>query len=387
MFEMFEILRIIVLLFFAIPVFVFGSYGLIILYYGKIYKPKKTEKNLTQNTELPFVSVVTATHNEENIIKKKIDNLLATNYPKQKIELIFADDSSDLTPSIIKEYSLKYPNIHLIEFNKRMGYSPSMFAGVNASKGNIIVLSDAGSFHDGDTVSNLVRHFSDPMIGAVSGKDIILNTDEGVGNSEAFYLRILDLVRIAETNMDSTFYFKGEASAVRKNLISDLEDVSAAFDTATALSIRKKGYKTIFDPDAKFYEYAPKMRSERIKQKTTRAAHWIKILLSFRNMAFNNKYGKFGMLTMPANFGMLMVSPVSIFLGICSLVGLSFIDTFFAFYIWGLIGILALFSLIISRQLLSTFIDFEISLLNALYQIAFTKKKHDQIDTVLSTRR
>jgi cellulose synthase/poly-beta-1,6-N-acetylglucosamine synthase-like glycosyltransferase len=387
MFQMFEILRILVLLFFAIPVFIFGSYGLIILYYGKKHKPQESDKYWTQNTSLPFVSVVTPTHNEENIIKKKLDNLLATNYPIQKVELIFVDDSSDLTPNIIEEYSLKYPNIHLIRLKERMGYSPSMFAGVRVSRGELIVLSDAGSFHDADTISNLVRHFSDPIIGAVTGKDMILNNDEGVGKSEAFYLKIYDLVRVAETNMDSTFYVKGEASAVRKNLIIDLEGVSATFDTATAFAIRKKGYKTIFDSDAKFYEYAPKMRREHVRQKTIRAANWMKILFRFRSMALNRKYGKFGMLTLPANFGMLMVAPVAIFLGICSLAALSFVDPLFSFYVWGTIGIVGLLSLLISRQFLLTFLNFEFCILKAMYQIAFTKKKHDQIDTVLSTRR
>ena len=387
MLDLAEILRIAVLMFFAVPVVVFGSYGLILLYYGKVRKSKETGASSTQNTSLPFVSVVTPTHNEASIIKKKLDNLLATNYPMEKFEMIFVDDSSDATPNVIEEYSARYPNVRLIKFDKRMGYSPCMFSGVKASKGDVIVLSDAGSFHDGDTISNLVRHFSDPTIGAVTGKDIILNVDESVGNSEAFYLRIYNLVRTAETNMDSTFYFKGEASAVRRNLISDLDGVGATFDTATALFIRQKGYKTIFDSDAKFYEYAPKMRNERVKQKTIRAANWMKILIRFRSMAFNRKYGKFGMLTLPANYGMLIAAPLAIFMGICSLIALSFVDPFFAFIIWGLIGIGALFSVAVSKQLLPTFVDFEISLLKAIYQITFTKKKHDQIDTVLSTRR
>jgi hypothetical protein len=34
------------------------------------------------------------------------------------------------------------------------------------------------------------------------------------------------------------------------------------------LFVRQKGYKAIFDPEAKFYEYAPKTRNDRIKQKT-----------------------------------------------------------------------------------------------------------------------
>ena len=385
---MIEVLRLLVLLFFAVPVFVFGLYGLILVYYYRREGSSKVIAKTGLESEFqPFVSVITPTHNEETIIAKKIDNLLSSNYPTAKLELIFVDDSNDSTTHIIEEYSLKYSNVSLIRFNNRMGYSPCMFEGIKKSKGSVIVLSDAGSFHDGNTISKLIRHFCDPRVGAVSGKDVILNVDEEVGSSEASYLKILDFVRSAETNMDSTFYFKGEASAVRKELISDLEDCGATFDTAVALFVRKKGYKTIFDPEARFYEYAPMKRSERVKQKTIRAANWIKILLKFRSMAFNYNYGKFGMFTLPANFGMLIATPVAILLGVCSLVVLTFFDPFFSLFLWSFLGAIALLSVILSRHLLGTFLDFEVSLLKALYEVRFTEKKHDQIDTVLSTRR
>ena len=385
---MVEILRFLVLLFFGIPAFVFGLYGLVLVYYGKIKaQHKKMDKPEAVNELLPFVSVVTATHNEEVIIAKKVENLLSTNYPTQKLELVFVDDSSDSTPRILREYSLRYPIIRLIRFNVRMGYSPCMFAGVKESKGDVIVLSDAGSFHDEDTIFNLVRHFLDQRIGAVTGKDVILNADENVGSSEVFYYKIYNFVRTAETNMDSTFYFKGEASAIRKDLISDLEGCEATFDTAAALFVRQKGYKTIFDSDARFYEYVPKKRNERVKQKTIRAANWIKILLKFKNMVLNYKYGKFGMLTLPANFGMLMLAPVAILLGFFSLALLTFFDPFFSLFIWGVLGAIVFFSSILSKHIVGTFLDFEASLLKALYEVAFTKKKHDYIETVLSTRR
>ena len=380
-----QLLQYLVIACFAIPFFVFGTYGLILFYYR--HNRRLNGDSYNADTFEPMVSVVTPTHNESSIMHKKIENLLATKYPKDKLEIIFVDDSNDSTPDIIRDYIEKNPNIRLISFGERMGYSPSMLAGVKASIGEIIVLSDAGSFHDADTIGNLVRHFRDPKVGAVTGKDVILNDNEAVGSSEVLYMKFLDFVRKAETNMDSTFYFKGEASAARKSLISDFEGCSATFDTATALFIRQKGYKTIFDSDAKFYEYAPETRDERIKQKTIRAANWIKILFQFKGMAFRNRYGKFGLLTMPANFGMLLVTPIAILAGLISLVVLTLFDPFFSLFIWVPLGVAALLAFGISRNLLSTFVDLEVSLLNALFEIAFTKTKHDQIDTVKSTRR
>ncbi len=318
-----QLLQYLVIACFAIPFFVFGTYGLILFYYR--HNRRLNGDSYNADTFEPMVSVVTPTHNESSIMHKKIENLLATKYPKDKLEIIFVDDSNDSTPDIIRDYIEKNPNIRLISFGERMGYSPSMLAGVKASIGEIIVLSDAGSFHDADTIGNLVKHFRDPKVGAVTGKDVILNDNEAVGSSEVLYMKFLDFVRKAETNMDSTFYFKGEASAARKSLISDFEGCSATFDTATALFIRQKGYKTIFDSDAKFYEYAPETRDERIKQKTIRAANWIKILFQFKGMAFRNRYGKFGLLTMPANFGMLLVTPIAILAG---LISTSCLDSF-----------------------------------------------------------
>jgi cellulose synthase/poly-beta-1,6-N-acetylglucosamine synthase-like glycosyltransferase len=380
-----QLLQYLVIACFAIPFFVFGTYGLILFYYR--HNRRLNGDSYNADTFEPMVSVVTPTHNESSIMHKKIENLLATKYPKDKLEIIFVDDSNDSTPDIIRDYIEKNPNIRLISFGERMGYSPSMLAGVKASIGEIIVLSDAGSFHDADTIGNLVRHFRDPKVGAVTGKDVILNDNEVVGSSEVLYMKFLDFVRKAETNMDSTFYFKGEASAARKSLISDFEGCSATFDTATALFIRQKGYKTIFDSDAKFYEYAPETRDERIKQKTIRAANWIKILFQFKGMAFRNRYGKFGLLTMPANFGMLLVTPIAILAGLISLVVLTLFDPFFSLFIWVPLGVAALLAFGISRNLLSTFVDLEVSLIKALFEIAFTKTKHDQIETVKSTRR
>ncbi|MFX0132465.1 MAG: glycosyltransferase [Candidatus Hodarchaeota archaeon] len=388
MFEIISIFRILVVISFGFPIFVFGLYGIIVLYYNKIQDTNQQETRTQEYIEyFPYVTVVIPTHNEESIIFKKIENLLNSNYPKDKFEIIFVDDSNDSTPIKIQEYSHKYPFINLIKFNERKGYSPSMIAGCKVAKGEIIVLSDAGSYHDEQTIPNLIRHFKNPEIGAVTGNNIILNIDEEIGKSENLYLKIYNMLRIAETKMNSTFYFKGEASALRKDLIEDLEKCNASFDTAAALSIRKKGYKTIYDPKAQFYEYAPKTHSERVKQKTIRAANLIKILFQFKDMIFNSKYGKFGLIILPMNFIMLVIIPITILTGIFSLTILTYFDFAFSKIAWSIIGIILLTLLIFSKSFLFTFIEFTYSLLKALYQIIFTMKKHDMIETVKSTRR
>lgn len=384
-----EILQMLVCILFLIPAFIFGLYGIFVLYYGRPRRTgvKEKERYDTSVGFEPFVSVVIPTHNEELIITKKIENLLSSQYPREKLELIFADDSDDSTPKIIKEYSEKDTRIRLLRFDQRMGYSPSMIAGCKSSRGEIVVLNDAGSFLDTQAISKLVAHFKDPSIGVVTGKDVILNLSEEVGKSESLYQKMYNFLRTSETNMDSTFYIKGEATAVRRDLILDLDKCGETFDTAVGLFVRQKGYRVVYDESVKFYEYAPSNHSGRVDQKTIRAANLVKVLWRYKGMMFNRKHGKYGLLILPMNFGMLVIAPLAIFAGFTVLVTLTFFDPGSSIILWAFFASPIVLFLIFSRRIVTTFFEFEYSLLRALYQIAFTRRAHDKIDKVLSTRR
>jgi cellulose synthase/poly-beta-1,6-N-acetylglucosamine synthase-like glycosyltransferase len=386
-----EIARLIFYFLTGLPVAILVLYGAVIVYFNK----KRGESTNDVGNALinggssiePLVSIVVATHNEEMIISKKIDNLLSSDYPASKIEIIFVDDSDDSTPKIILAAAEKSPNIHLLRFEKRMGYSPSMLAGCKAAQGEILILNDAGSFIDTHAISKIVCRLRDPKIGVVTGNDVILNVDEEAGKSENLYAKSLNFLRISETNMGSTFFIKGEATGVRKSVVEDIEDANETFDTTTGLYARQKGFKVVYDPEVKFYEYAPDTRSGSIKQKTIRAANLIKVLWRFRGMMFKRKYGKYGSITLPFNFASITILPVYILFWFLSLTALTFLDVGFFVYVWVALGIFSLLLLVFSTRLLLTFLQLEYSLLQAIFQVVFVKKSHDKIDTVASTRR
>jgi cellulose synthase/poly-beta-1,6-N-acetylglucosamine synthase-like glycosyltransferase len=388
--EIVTILQLLLAFFFGLPFVIFALYGSIVLYYNKFKKSEPptnptTDANSTKYE--PTVSIAVATHNEASIISKKVENLLALDYPRDKLEIIFADDSDDSTPDIIVEYSKKYSCVNLLRFPERMGYSPSMIAACKKAKGEITVLGDAGSFLDAQAIRHFVSHFQNPEVGAVTGQDVILNLNEEVGKSESLYQRIYNFLRTAESKMDSTFFIKGEATAARSSLIKDLASCSATFDTAVGLFLRQKGFKTIYDPQVKFYEYAPLTRAERVHQKKIRAANLIRVMMQFRHLIFRRKYGKYGSIILPMYFGMVAVAPTAILIGFLLLIPTTFLSFTFAALIWGIIGLFVLLTLAISKQLIVTFLDFECSLIKALFDILVRRKRFDKIDRVASTRR
>jgi cellulose synthase/poly-beta-1,6-N-acetylglucosamine synthase-like glycosyltransferase len=381
--SLFTVIHFLTLICFGVPIFIFAFYGSVLFYFGKLKKDKNQEEK--EDIE-PAVSIVIPTHNETIVISKRIENLLKIDYPTEKTEIIFVDDSTDNTAEVIEDFAKKRSLIHLIKFRERIGYSPSVRAGCNAARNNIIIFGEAGSFMDRQAVRKLVRHFKDPKIGLVTGRSIITNSKGEVADTEGLYVRISDFVRKAESRMDSTFWVKGEATAVRKELIEDLDNCNATFDNMSALFVRKKGFKSIFDCDAKFYEYAPETFKDWGRQKVIRAANWIKILIRFKGMFFSGRYGLFGCITLPMFFSMLVVVPITLLLGMFFLFLLTFIDLQFSLIFWTVIGSGVILAFLLNRKILTMFFEFEFALLKAIYQVAFTKTEHDKIEKVMSTR-
>ena len=62
------------------------------------------------------ISIIIPTYNEEKFIRKCIDSILNTDYPKDLIQVIFIDgESKDNTCNIINEYMKKHSFIELID--------------------------------------------------------------------------------------------------------------------------------------------------------------------------------------------------------------------------------------------------------------------------------
>lgn len=371
----------------AVLIVTFGFYGSVLVYFGR--KRRITHENANEPSYEPTISVIIPTHNEEKVIDARIKNLLSVDYPMEKMEIIFVDDSDDSTPELIEGYSQANSAIRLIRFSQRMGYTPSVVAGCKASKGDIIILAETSSLMHQDTIRRLVNDFSDPSIGAVTGQDLILNATEEVGRSEQGYQRVYNYVRSAESNMDSTFYMKGEATAVRGELIRDsneLDNCPSTADTGLAFVARKKGFRAIYDPQVKFSEYAPSTHKDRVRQKVNRGASLIKILWHFRTMFFRPKYGKFGMITLPINFMMLVVAPIILLAGMLILMAMTLFHPFIYLPVWLLAATLLLIALAFNKSAVFTILEFEYSLIKALIQVMFGKDP-DKLDKIASTRR
>lgn len=124
-----------------------------------------------------MLSVICPIYNEEKYIGECIESIIAQDYPKDDLEVIFADGmSTDRTRDIVAEYSAKYPGIRLIDNPKRI-VPPALNAAIKASKGDIIMRLDAHASYPNNYFSSLVKLLKESNAENVGGVCITLPPD------------------------------------------------------------------------------------------------------------------------------------------------------------------------------------------------------------------
>jgi glycosyltransferase involved in cell wall biosynthesis len=125
-----------------------------------------------------MLSVVCPIYNEEKYIRGCIDSILAQDYPKDDLEVIFSDGMScDKTRLIVAEYASKYPFIRLID-NPDKIVPPALNAAINASRGDIIMRLDAHAFYPTNYFTTLTKALADLHADNVGGVCITLPTND-----------------------------------------------------------------------------------------------------------------------------------------------------------------------------------------------------------------
>jgi cellulose synthase/poly-beta-1,6-N-acetylglucosamine synthase-like glycosyltransferase len=333
------------------------------------YKKRTKEKNnpLIHDEKLPKVTFILPVFNENRVLEKKIANLQTIAYPKDKLEIIFVDGgSTDGSLETIKDAMRRVNlDIELIEQGRRMGFNKAVVDGFHKSTGDIIFIPGAETMYAPDTLKYMVPPFLDERIGAVNGRQIIQNLDDGLSPKlEHAYRRAQDFLREGEDNMDTLFDVKGEIVAGRRviceKLVSNSEfQNKGCIDACFFFQARKDGYSTVYEPNAVYYELSPRSFKASFKQRYRRAATLIQNMLIFKDMIFNRKYGLFGKLIMPAHFLMLIVLPYLFFSGLLSFLILQVV--YFPNYVY--LAILAFGAALLSfSKTLQTFCQLQLVL-------------------------
>ncbi|MBI4436476.1 MAG: glycosyltransferase family 2 protein [Candidatus Omnitrophica bacterium] len=202
---------------------------------------------------LPSVSVLLSAFNEEKVIAKKMENLLSLDYPEDKLEIfVGSDGSTDNTASILAQYEGE--RVGLVVLNERGG-KPRMLNGLaEQARGEILVFTDARQKIDRQAIRHLVRNFSDPAVGCVSGELVLEGTNGSVAKGLGFYWNYEKFIRGHESQAGSVIGATGALYAIRRLLYHPMPEETILDDLYLPMKVVSQGYRTLFEGRAWVYD-------------------------------------------------------------------------------------------------------------------------------------
>ena len=193
------------------------------------------------------VSLIVAAYDEQDVVAAKVQNALALDYPRERLELIVASDgSSDATVE-----RARAAGADVVLDLPRGGKIRAQDAAVRVARGELLAFSDANSTWAPDALRRLVAPFSDPRVGYVCGQ-VAFTSDEGT-NEEGAYWRYEMAVRLLESRLAGITAGNGAIYAVRSQSYLFV-DPRMGHDLSLPFNIVKQGRRAIYEPGARARE-------------------------------------------------------------------------------------------------------------------------------------
>lgn len=203
----------------------------------------------SEGEELPGVTVVISAYNEEAVLERKLEETLAIDYPRGRLEvMVVSDGSTDATVDIARRFESRGVKLH--HFEGRIGKTACLNRALPMATGDIIVFSDANSGYGKGVLKALVAPFGDATVGFVSGwTQYVAGDGDETLNALGLYARLELLTKALESRLGSCIGADGAIFAIRKRLYVPLQPYDIN-DFVIPLSINRQGYRGVLQAQA-----------------------------------------------------------------------------------------------------------------------------------------
>jgi glycosyltransferase involved in cell wall biosynthesis len=210
----------------------------------------------------PTVMVAVAAHDEEDVIGRRVENLLSLDYPAERVQILIAsDDSADRTDEVVSEIAAREHRVTLLRC-PREGKRPALDRAVRETESDVVAFSDANSTWAPDALRALVRNFADEEVAYVCGQ---LRLQEADGtNREGVYWRYELWLREQESQLGSITGGNGSICAVRR---SDYVEHPLGHDLGFPTLFTQRGRRAVYEPAAHAFEKPSRDNEEEYRRK------------------------------------------------------------------------------------------------------------------------
>ena len=200
----------------------------------------------------PDVTVVVAAHDEEDVIARRVENLLELDYPAERLAVVVASDgSTDGTDAAVAAIAERDAKVRLVSAPRR-GKVPTQDAVVAGLESEVVAFTDANAVWAPGALRALVRSFADPDVGYVCGS---LELESGNGTSrEGLYWRYELWLRGSESKLAGITAGNGAIYAVRRSDYVTSDDPRMGHDLGLPYSMAQRGRRAVYEPAARAFE-------------------------------------------------------------------------------------------------------------------------------------
>lgn len=263
--------------------------------------PRPQGPDRAEGGEPPLVSLIVAAHDEEAVIARRVENALALDWPRERLEVIVASDgSSDRTVALARE-----AGADVVLDLPRAGKVAAQNAAVERARGDILAFSDANSFWAPDALRRLVARLAEPRVGYVCGQ--VSFTDEHGTNQEGAYWRYEMVVRELESDLASITGGNGAIYAVRRDAYVVMP-ADRGHDLCLPYATVRAGRRAVYEPLARAEERLAPTRSGEFQRKRRMMNRTWGVLLHDR-MLSPRGYGPLYAYEMLSHRGLRYASP------------------------------------------------------------------------------
>lgn len=199
------------------------------------------------------VSVVLATRDDPEVVRRRIRNLLDTGYPEELLRIVVAVDGGSSHPLSAHSEIAEWPGVRVVRGPEPGGKAVTLNRGVEEAAGEILAFADASQRFAPETIPNLLAPFSDPEIGAVSGRLVLRRRRRGPSLVD-LYWSFERWLRSREARLHSPVGVTGAVSAMRASLWEPLPPGLILDDLYTPMRLVLQGHRIAFVDEAVAFE-------------------------------------------------------------------------------------------------------------------------------------
>ncbi len=229
--------------------------------------------------QLPFITIIIAAYNEEEVIAGKIENTLAANYPFERMQIIVAAQGSTDATAVI---AARFKDVLVLQSAERTGKAVAVNEAVAKALHPVIMVTDANTLLAPQTIQQLVIKLNDEATGAVAGEKKVVDANGTAISGEGLYWRYESWLKKQETVFYTVVGAAGELFAFKKELFVPVPANAVTDDFFLSLSINMQGKKVAYAPDAISTEAASLSLKDEWNRKLRIAAGGIQSLFLLR---------------------------------------------------------------------------------------------------------